>query len=106
MMQQPVPNARFVNVPRFSIGYLEMLIRRMGVSFRRKIAVKRNDISHKITLELLNIFARPFPAREFFPCFKDIFERDGMMIGMLELNSSHNFKAKPPPTDFARFRQG
>lgn len=37
-----------------------------------------------------------FPAYEFFPRFEEIFERNNMMIAMLQLDSGHTREVPPP----------
>ena len=46
VVQKSVPNARFVNIARFRIGDFEMLICRMRIFFRGKLAMERDKIRH------------------------------------------------------------
>lgn len=105
MMEQSVPNARLVNVARFRVSYLERLICGMSIGFGNKITMKRNNIRHEISLELLHILAGPLSSREFFPRLEQIFERYDMIVIIMQQDFGHNLKNTPPRTDFASFRQ-
>ena len=67
VMQQPVANARFVNIPRFGIVDLERLITAVLVSIIGKIAVKQKNIIHQIERKFLHIFPASLPALKFLP---------------------------------------
>ena len=51
-------NARLMSVARFWIINLKRLICGMSICFSDKIAMKRKNVRHKISLELLHILAR------------------------------------------------
>ena len=90
MMQKPVTNACFMNITRFRIGDFEMLICRMRIFFHGKLAVKRDDVRHQISLEFLHVFPRSLAADEFLPRLEEIFERDDIIICMMKSNFGHN----------------
>ena len=102
MVEQSVTNARLMNVARFWIINLKRLICGMSICFSDKIAMKRKNVRHKISLELLHILARLLSAREFFPRFKQIFERNDMIVIVMQQNFGHNLK-NTPPQGFCQF---
>ena len=95
VMQKPVPNAGFMNITRFRIGDFEMLICRVRIYFGGKLAMKRDDVRHQISLEFLHVFARSLAADKFFPRLEEIFERNDIIICMLKSNFGHNGGNQP-----------
>ena len=60
VMEQAVAHARFMDVARFGIVYLESFITSVPVCFIRKFAVKREDVVHEMHLEFGDVFPFPF----------------------------------------------
>ena len=89
-----------MNVPRLGVVYLERLVWRVLVASINETSMKRNDVGHEISPELLHIFSPALASDKFLPCLEEIFERDDIMVAMLELNPSQTTKAPPQP-DFA-----
>lgn len=56
MMYNPVSYAGLVNIARFRIIYLKMLIFTVPVCFRNQITLKGDQISYEPQLKLLNVF--------------------------------------------------
>lgn len=101
MMQKPIAYARFVNVARLRIAYFEVVIATMTVRLVRQVAVERENIGHEIPCELLHVSATTLPFYKFSPCFKEILDRNDILIGMSGLDSS-----KRPPNGFCRYLSG
>ena len=59
-MQKPVSDTRLMNIARFRIGDFEMLICRVRIYFGGKLAMKRDDVRHQVSLEFLHVFALSF----------------------------------------------
>ncbi len=69
----------------------------MFVSLGDKFSVKQKNVWHQIILKLLDIFPATLSAYKFFPRLEQIFDRDDIMVRMLELNPSHINEVTPPP---------
>lgn len=57
--------------------------------------MERDNIGHKIQLELLHIFAIMFADNKLSPCLEEIFQRNDIMVAMDKLHFDH--PSTPPP---------
>jgi hypothetical protein len=62
VMDKPVAHAGLMDIPWLGIVYFEMLIRPVPICFFRKLAMKRENIIHKIDREVGDIFPLSFSA--------------------------------------------
>lgn len=90
VMNKPITDARFVDVPRLWIIDFERQIAAVPPGFVREFPMKNQNIVQKIQCEFGDVFAFPFPAQKFPPGFEQVVERYDMMIGMTK-------PLNPPP---------
>ena len=98
MVEQAVADGCFVDIARLRVGDLEMLVAAVTVRLVPQIAMKRENIVHETKLELLHVALMPLSFQEFTPCAKQILDRNDILVGMSELNSSFP-KSSPPPQE-------
>ena len=85
MVQEPVTNARFVNVARFRIGDFERMITAMAVIVLDNLITKLYDIIHKVEVKFLNVRLRSFSRKKFLPRRKQVFGRGNGLEFFFEL---------------------
>ena len=63
-MEEPVAHARLVDVARFRVAYLEVLVWAVTVRPVGELAVEREDIAHKGSAEFLDVALGALAAKE------------------------------------------
>ena len=82
VMDKPVTNAGFVNIPWFWVIYFERLISAVPICFVRKLLMKSKDIVQKMQRELGHIFPFFLAAQKFPPRNEQIFHGYDIIINM------------------------
>ena len=73
MMQKPVADCRFMDIPWFRIAYPESLIASVVIGMIEKIIVERKDITHQLHREFLHVFPVFLSNFKFSPSQKQVF---------------------------------
>ena len=72
-MHESVAHARLMNIARFRVAYLEVMVSAMCICVRYKFSVQSENILHQMPPELLYVFPFPLPPYKLPPGFKQIF---------------------------------
>ena len=103
VVQESVAHGRFVDISRFRVGDCEGVVTGVTVGFRGKLSVEHENIVHQTAFEFLYIFSVSFSDDEFFPGFKQIFNRNTIRIAMSQSPTPNIPLSYPPPEAFACF---
>ena len=93
VVQQSVPHASLMNIPRLRVGNLEGGITTMAVRMVYKVAIECKNMIHEVERELLNVRLVALAVQEFPPCYKQTF--DGYYF--FEHNLMEPSPLTPPP---------
>ena len=96
-MQKSVADCGLVDIARLRVGNTKMLISAMFVRLLFQIAMESKNVSHEMSLEFLHVGFFALPFQKFAPCFKEIFDRDDILVRMIEPDKIHIAKRTPPP---------
>jgi len=88
VVQQPVPNGRFVNVARFGIIDPERLIGPVTVRLIEKVAMQRENMVGQVKRISLDVFAAALVTKKFTPRSEQIFYGDDIMVDVTRPHSS------------------
>ena len=81
-MQQPVLNARFVNIARLRVIDPERLIGTVLIGFVSKFAVQGEDIVDQMNRKSFDVLSATLIAEKFTPRGEQIFRRNDIMVDM------------------------
>ena len=70
VMDQPVPYACFVDIPRFGVGDVKGLIATVFIGMMNQVLMQRYYIIHQVKGKFLNVFFLPFPFQKLLPSLK------------------------------------
>lgn len=80
VVEQPIPDARLVNISWFRIGNVKRVVSTMNVRFVFQLEMKCENIIRKSILEILHVFFAALPFQELFPRLEQVFDRNDMVV--------------------------
>jgi hypothetical protein len=99
VMDQSIPYRRLVNVSWLGIGYFEGLVTSVTIGLILQAPMQGYNMVGKSVLKLLDIPFVSLAFQKLPPGRKQVFNGDGIMVGMDQL-STHTTKITPPPPTF------
>lgn len=97
VMHQSVSHARFVDVTRFWVADLEMLVSTVAIGTCSEVVMQIEYIVHQMPFKFLHVNALALPSHELPPSGEEIFNRDDILVCMSESDSLK----RPPPEALA-----
>lgn len=82
VMKEPVSHGCFMDIARLRVIDAERCVSTVTISFLGKIVTEDNDIIGKPNGEFFDVFAPALAFEEFAPCYKQVFHRNDIIIGM------------------------
>lgn len=82
VMKEVTSHGCFMYIARLRIIDAERCVSAVAVSFLGKVATKGNNIIGKPNGEFFDVFAAALAFEEFAPCYKQVFHRNDIIIGM------------------------
>lgn len=82
VMKEPISHGCFMYIVRLRVIDAERCVSAVAVSFFGKVATKGNNIIGKPNGEFFDVFAAALASEEFAPCYKQVFHRNDIIIGM------------------------
>jgi hypothetical protein len=79
-MHYPIPHSRLMDISWLGVGDIESFVARMTIGFGSELPMDCKNVICEMKLKLFHIFALVLPSDKLFPRFKEIFERNDMMI--------------------------
>lgn len=67
VMYQSVPHARFVNIARFWVGYVEVMVAAVRVGFAFQFLAQAQCLIYQVILKFQDVGFHPLAAAEFLP---------------------------------------
>jgi len=81
VMYEPVAYARLVDIARFRVADFEMVIAAVAIGTCRKFVMQGEDVLHQVSPKFLHIRALVLSSYEFPPRFKQILDRNDILVG-------------------------